>query len=192
MKSAVVFGARQPLGYELCVQLLEKGYKVYAKDFAEWQNEDHEEKWLYIGRNANLQYEHLNHIFEEKHDSIQYFFIPLADFYKRDFPEIQERFTQLLKEYGKENVFSNSNIVLIQSSAIHFRNSNFYSEIERFKKEIQENITNVIEYCIPINEQDKFLLSTTNQREDWCTLKISLSSNSIVNEIIEHIETTAY
>ncbi|MBS4198674.1 hypothetical protein KHA93_03290 [Bacillus sp. FJAT-49732] len=189
MKSAIVFGARQSLGYELCVQLLEKGYKVYAKDFAQWQNEEQEEKWLFIGRNANLQYEHLEDFLETKQsESIHYFFIPLLDFYTRDFPEIYERFNQILKIIGKDDSLFTTQFIIIHPSAIQVRKSNFYSEIESFIKGIQEKGIKVTEYCVPVNKQDHFLLFTSNSQESWNEMKLTLSSTSIASEIIEYLE----
>ncbi|TMU88092.1 hypothetical protein FGG79_08280 [Bacillus sp. BHET2] len=52
MNHAFVFAAQQFLGFELCDALLEKGWTVTAIDI----DTEVKDKWLEIGRNANLQY----------------------------------------------------------------------------------------------------------------------------------------
>ncbi|WP_064092246.1 hypothetical protein [Rossellomorea aquimaris] len=52
MNHAVVLAAQQFLGFELCGALLESGWTVTAID----DNDTTEEKWMEIGRNANIQY----------------------------------------------------------------------------------------------------------------------------------------
>ncbi|CAN7464418.1 hypothetical protein [Rossellomorea sp. LjRoot5] len=49
---AFVFAAQQFLGFELCNALLEKGWTVTAID----EDEKTKDKWMEIGRNANLEY----------------------------------------------------------------------------------------------------------------------------------------
>ncbi|MEI2663517.1 hypothetical protein [Rossellomorea sp. LJF3] len=50
--SAFVFAAQQFLGFELCHALLEKGWTVTAID----EYKETKDKWMEIGRNANLEY----------------------------------------------------------------------------------------------------------------------------------------
>ena len=52
MDHAFVFAAQQFLGFELCNALLEKGWTVTAID----EKKELAEKWMEIGRNANLEY----------------------------------------------------------------------------------------------------------------------------------------
>lgn len=52
LNHAIVFAAQQFLGFELCDALLEKGWTVTAID----KDNEMKDKWLEIGRNANLQY----------------------------------------------------------------------------------------------------------------------------------------
>ncbi|OIU72522.1 hypothetical protein [Rossellomorea aquimaris] len=52
MNHAVVFAAQQYLGFELCRALLERGWTVTAVD----DEAETTDKWLEIGRNANIQY----------------------------------------------------------------------------------------------------------------------------------------
>ncbi|QTC42105.1 hypothetical protein I7V34_02250 [Bacillus sp. V3] len=52
MNHAVVFAAQQYLGFELCRALLEKGWTVTGVD----DEVDTGDKWMEIGRNANIQY----------------------------------------------------------------------------------------------------------------------------------------
>ncbi|OXS53758.1 hypothetical protein B0G93_1405 [Bacillus sp. V-88] len=49
---AFVFAAQQFLGFELCHALLEKGWTVTAID----EHKETKDKWMEIGRNANLEY----------------------------------------------------------------------------------------------------------------------------------------
>ncbi|MBW8350407.1 hypothetical protein K0H71_13245 [Bacillus sp. IITD106] len=187
----MVFSARQLLGFEFCVQLLEKGYTVFAEDFMEWQNEEHEEKWLFIGRNANLQYNQLDDLLRAKENMhIHYVFIPLPDFYTRDFPQIQKQFIDLLKSLSKDETFSQTNFIIVQPSAIQHRSSFFHSEIEKIKSEIHQRGNRVLEYCITIDEQDPFLLFTSKLNKNWTSLK--LESSSIAHEIIAHVENNIF
>ncbi|MCR2820995.1 hypothetical protein [Lederbergia panacisoli] len=190
MKSAVVFGARQFLGYEFCVQLLEKGYKVFAKDFAEWQNEEHEEKWLFIGRNANLQYEQLEeNCIKKINEPIHYFIIPLTDFYSNDFPDIHTHFIRIIKTLALDETYKQSTFVFIQPPAIDKRNSNFCSNIENLKSEIRERGMNLVEYCIlnnELNKEDAFLFLNSSLDKKW--RKMEIASSNITRGIIEHVE----
>ncbi|MED1202503.1 hypothetical protein [Heyndrickxia acidicola] len=54
--NSVVLSAREFLGFEICKALLEEGSCVYAFDYGEWDSGLYEEKWLEIGRNANLTF----------------------------------------------------------------------------------------------------------------------------------------
>jgi hypothetical protein len=52
LNHAFVFAAQQFLGFELCDALLEKGWTVTAVD----EDKEMKDKWMEIGRNANLEY----------------------------------------------------------------------------------------------------------------------------------------
>jgi hypothetical protein len=52
LNHAIVLAAQQYLGFELCSALLEKGWTVTAVD----DDRETKDKWMEIGRNANLQY----------------------------------------------------------------------------------------------------------------------------------------
>jgi hypothetical protein len=52
LNHAIVMAAQQYLGFELCSALLERGWTVTAVD----DNEETKDKWMEIGRNANIQY----------------------------------------------------------------------------------------------------------------------------------------
>jgi hypothetical protein len=52
LNHAIVMAAQQYLGFELCSALLEKGWTVTAVD----DDEETKDKWMEIGRNANIQY----------------------------------------------------------------------------------------------------------------------------------------
>jgi nucleoside-diphosphate-sugar epimerase len=54
MESAIVCAARQFVGFEICKELLNHGYNVIAIDNELYLEKKHLEKWMEIGRNANL------------------------------------------------------------------------------------------------------------------------------------------
>ncbi|MBS4177410.1 hypothetical protein [Lederbergia citrea] len=199
MKVAVVFGARQLLGYEFCVKLLEKGYAVNALDYAFWQERQHEERWLFIGRNANLQYfniedrdidETLQEIEESSNNTLYYFF-PLTDFYARDRPEIHEQLVFLLKKISVRSSISKSIIVFVQPSAIGKWNRNFSSEIETIKRDMWNKQGKIIEYCIPVDmstEKGKFVYYQTNKTHEWQKHKMKEHVTDVTEQIISHLE----
>jgi hypothetical protein len=79
--NSVVLAAREFLGFEICKVLLEEGSSVYAVDYGDWKNGVFEEKWLEIGRNANLTYASILEAATIKEKATCY--IPLFDYLTR-------------------------------------------------------------------------------------------------------------
>src|SRR5690606_41165525 len=91
MRTAIVVGARQSLGFRICRQLLESGFVVYGKDYASWQNEQCEENWMYISRNANLHFDYVDDDHDLISEDVDFLIVPLIDFYERDYSNINEQ-----------------------------------------------------------------------------------------------------
>lgn len=98
MEQAIVFAAQQFIGFELCKQLLNEGFEVIALEHEMMLDEQADDKWLEIGRNANLTYEMINNSLQLNHPSY-ICFIPLYDLFIQRNNEIVEdwhkRFTTL-------------------------------------------------------------------------------------------------
>ncbi|MEI5906518.1 hypothetical protein WAK64_05540 [Bacillus spongiae] len=73
MNRVIVFAAQQFLGFELCKSLLEYGYEVEGFDEGEQG-----EKWLEIGRNANVNY--AAYPFQQKEEKITHMVFPYFDY----------------------------------------------------------------------------------------------------------------
>ncbi len=120
MDHVIVFAARQFLGFELCKQLLDKGYEVTAIDHCEWQQTAHEEKWLSIGRNANLQYFEMGKQPELKVENT-IAIIPIYDYFINENDKIIKKY---LRHYGA--FFQNKKIEKICTlEPLHFFEKNY-------------------------------------------------------------------
>ena len=188
MSIAVVFAARQQNGFSLCVELLEKGYTVYANDHSLWQNAEHEEKWLFIGRNANLHY--LDGECEEIYQAIKdgetdqfLCFIPLIDYFDRDVSSVHKDLVKRIQFFSSSGE-RNFTFIFIQPSAITIKQSPFYNELESMKKNIQEN-HQVVEYFISDLDKNNNPFFYTS-----CTERIEVDSEQprLIKEIINHLE----
>jgi len=79
MENAIVCGAMHFVGFELCKELLNHGCCVVALDKESNTEKYHMEKWLEIGRNANLLQLSIEEIRDEINSSTVCF-IPFIDF----------------------------------------------------------------------------------------------------------------
>ncbi|MGV3467151.1 MAG: hypothetical protein ACO1OT_17910 [Heyndrickxia sp.] len=79
MENAIVCGAMHFVGFELCKELLNHGCSVVAIDNESNTEKSSMEKWLEIGRNANLMRISIEEIRDEI-DSSAVCFIPFIDF----------------------------------------------------------------------------------------------------------------
>lgn len=93
MNHAVVVAAQQFLGFELCCALLEKGWTVTAID----DDTTTVDKWLEIGRNANLHYYSFNS-WDKKLPRECKVFLPFYDQVKGNPVHCLSTITTLLKE----------------------------------------------------------------------------------------------
>lgn len=93
MEYALVFGAQQFIGFELCKALVNQGYEVLAIDEQQQEEMLENNKWMEIGRNANLQYREIGESIELQDNMIC--FLPIYDYY------IVEKKDILQKVYSK-------------------------------------------------------------------------------------------
>nr|WP_144929059.1 hypothetical protein [Paenibacillus bovis] len=185
MRTAIVVGARQSLGFRICRQLLENGFVVYGKDFASWQNEQCEENWLYIGRNANLHFDYVEDEDDLLSDDVDFLIVPLIDFYKRYYSKINDQLLNQLQRIITKPSFSKTTVILVGPTAIHSRNCKISAEIE----DLKINRKNVKEYCITMdNEQGDGAIyyKTSNIAHKW-TKKELQNYDEIAQFLIEKI-----
>ncbi|MGE6260212.1 hypothetical protein ACQKCU_20415 [Heyndrickxia sporothermodurans] len=124
MERAVVFNAQQFLGFEICKELLNKGYEVLAIEHKGMVHDVNKEKWLEIGRNANVTYQLMGDKMDFQ-DPTYNWFVPLYDFIseKEDslFDEWLYHFQRLYDEMKclvKKIIFINPSQWLNDSTAI--------------------------------------------------------------------------
>ncbi|RWR14527.1 hypothetical protein QNH23_09460 [Siminovitchia fortis] len=149
MKTAVLFGARQPFGFELCSLLLEKGYDVFAIDHSDWITDEQEEKWLLIGRNANLRYMELENV----EDSIQQklsdekclYIIPTLDYLNRCHPSARNELIYQLERFS-ERKKTEASLLLIHPPATERSQSSFAGKLNGIFESLKK-FHNVWEYC---------------------------------------------
>ncbi|MCJ7840370.1 hypothetical protein MUB24_05450 [Lederbergia sp. NSJ-179] len=185
MKSAIVIGARQSTGFKICSELLEKGYMVFAKDYMQWETEEQKDRWLYIGRNAHLDYVHLDHetIFEEEASSI---FVPVNDFYVAQATEIQEKLLLLLDKQilNKED----SQFIFIQPLQGNRILKTFSRNIEKIKEKRRDMGGGMKEYFIQNerkSEQEYFYFKSLNKTE-W--IQVEQRQKGMIRQLLDHLE----
>lgn len=149
MKTAVLFGACQPFGFELCSQLLEKGYDVCAIDHSDWITDEQEENWLLIGRNANLRYMEL----ENSEDSIQQilngehclYIIPTVDYLKRSNINARNQLIFQLERFS-ERTKTKESLFVIHPPVTERKQTSFARKLNGLFEALKK-IHNVMEYC---------------------------------------------
>ncbi|PKR86752.1 hypothetical protein [Heyndrickxia camelliae] len=144
MENAIVCGAMHFVGFELCKQLLNRGCSVVAIDHGGNTDKYHVEKWLEIGRNANLLRLPIEEIRDEI-DSSVVCFIPYIDFLS-----LPDKFNGLFNDV--ESLLQMENITeyhIIFPSKYHFS----FSDTNRRNFNAVFPITNmnkkVVEYYVP-------------------------------------------
>lgn len=163
MKSAIVLGARQQFGFKICEELLEDDYLVFAKDFIQWQTNEQKENWLYIGRNAHLNYtdlEKAENIYEEKSSLV---IIPLVDFYTREETKAHDLLISILKDQSFTPI--QTPLVLIQPYSMQRSYSTFSQAIEKLKEERMKMGGEVLEYHLPMKSEGIYF--RLNDHYEW-------------------------
>lgn len=178
MRHAAVYGARQPVGFELCSQLLEKGYFVYAVDHQLWMREADEERWLYVGRNANLKYFELQN--EGDHDKLPFqvpenccIFIPISDYVMRHVSQVTDQLIQQLTAFSHIPDMQKSCLLLIYPSSTNINQAPLFRRLHSICSELQTNQVPVKDFCPTAQMEDAAMT-----RQDFKNLvKSFLSSN---------------
>ncbi|MFC5464005.1 hypothetical protein [Lederbergia graminis] len=185
MRTAIVVGARQSLGFRICSQLLDSGFVVYGKDYASWQNEQCEENWMYIGRNANLHFDYVDDDHDLISEDVDFLIVPLIDFYERDDSNINEQLLIQLQGIITKPSFAKTTILLVGPTAIHSRNCKISKGIE----ELKLNHKNVKEYCITMDYEQAdgaLYYKASNIAHKW-TKKELQNYDEIAQFLIEKI-----
>ncbi len=196
MRNVVVYGARQCFGFEMCKQLLEKGYFVHAVDHEQWQTEQNEEQWMFVGRNANLIYDELvgneqrlcNDI--EKHPI---YMIPLIDYCVKQHSDVQEQLVtqlQLLSTRAQtESLF-----IFVHPLAVQREQETFVKESGQLIQSIRKKEVPLIEYFVPtFSHKGGNIFMREAEREQWkkideqCVTHDATVSR-FVKEMIIHLE----
>ncbi|MBO0993661.1 hypothetical protein [Bacillus sp. SD088] len=185
MKSAIVLGARQQYGFKLCEELLEQGYQVNAMDFNQWQTTEQEEKWLFIGRNANLHYAPLHENENISDNQALILIVPLIDFYSRQKTEAHDALLSILKKLNE--LQAQTPLVLIQPLTIQRSYSTFSQEIEKIKEDRIKMDGEVLEYHIMIGRdmENEDIYFRDNEKSGWIR---NIESEKILSAIRRHIE----
>ncbi|MGE8205206.1 hypothetical protein ACQKP0_11620 [Heyndrickxia sp. NPDC080065] len=123
MDRAIVFTAQQFLGFELCKGLLEKGFEVTAVEHKDMINNECEDKWLEIGRNANLSYQLMNEKIELC-EQTSICFVPIYDLFVEKDEKLLNRWIGRFKEIYDELKSNIKLIVLISPSQFLLNFSN--------------------------------------------------------------------
>ncbi|WP_018665220.1 hypothetical protein [Heyndrickxia acidiproducens] len=95
MNQALVIGAHQFAGFELCKALLNQGCSVVAVDEETEEIMVHTEKWMEVGRNANLVYQQAA-LFTDREAFTC--FLPVYDYYIQRDKEKLERMASFLNQ----------------------------------------------------------------------------------------------
>lgn len=185
MKSAIVLGARQQYGFKLCEELLEQGYQVNAMDFNQWQTTEQEEKWLFIGRNANLHYAPLHEKENISDNQAFMLIVPLIDFYSRQQTEVHDALLSILKKSNESQ--AQTPLVLIQPLTIQRSYSTFFQEIEKIKEDRIKMGAEVLEYHIMIGRdaENEDIYFKNNEKSGWIR---NIESGKILSVIRQDIE----
>ena len=102
MKKAIVLAAREKLGIHICKQLLKHDYEIYALDEERFQTERHEQRWMWIGRNANIQlYDMSDNNINIDHEKTTIVFLPLYLYEQKQDEGAIEHFQLFVNTYLK-------------------------------------------------------------------------------------------
>ncbi|VEF48702.1 NAD(P)-binding Rossmann-fold domain-containing protein [Bacillus freudenreichii] len=157
MKTAVIFGARQPFGFELCSRLLERGFEVYGIDHHQWITEEQEDNWLLIGRNANLRYMELEKTDDTIHQALLdercLYIIPTLDYLNKNDNGVRNQLVSQLKRIA-EGKRARESLLVIQPPSIERAQSSFIHSFNELLESVKEN-HRVIEYSLSSSFSEK-------------------------------------
>ncbi|MEK3887409.1 hypothetical protein [Bacillus sp. FSL K6-3431] len=174
MKSAVVFGARQQYGFELCVKLLDVGCYVYAIDHENWQTDVCEERWMQIGRNAHVELIILNHKLSNKQpvflEKIQYYMVPVIDYSNFQYDTAHKQMLQMLELYYKADNSSQAQFLFLHDLASGIDQSIFHQKLDSILDNMRQSSNKkLMEYFLPnminSNPQAAYLLHKNEEKE---------------------------
>lgn len=148
MDQAIVFTVQQFLGFEICKGLLNKGYEVIAIEHKDMVNDNCVEKWLEIGRNANVTYQLMDKNIESEDHSMTWF-VPLYDlFVEKEEKQIKDwinRFQELynqMKSTIKMIIYINPSQWLSNDDGAE----NYKTKLD---KVINKEETKILEFYVP-------------------------------------------
>lgn len=128
MKKAIVLAAREKLGIHICKQLLDHEYEIYAFDEQGFQTERHEERWMWIGRNANIQlYDMTDHDVKIDQEKTTIVFLPVYLYEQKQDVIAIEHFKQFINRHVKQ--LNNIKIVAIYSPTSSLKLKRLYENI---------------------------------------------------------------
>lgn len=167
MKTAVLFGARQSFGFELCSVLLEEGYEVFAIDHQDWITDQQEENWLLIGRNANVRYRELSNEKEFIHQTLMeeecLYIIPTIDYFNRCNTNVREQLLAQLQGFLEHKNIKEC-LLLIHPHATERKQSSFAGKLVTLI-ELLKQMHYVQEFCLSdILREEK---TSAPENETW-------------------------
>lgn len=185
MRSAVVFGARQQYGFELCEKLLDLGCYVYAVDHKEWQTDQCEERWMLIGRNAHVELMLINQQQKVKEqlsciEKAEYYIIPVLDYAERNYDKTHEQFLQMLDK--SLSLKARKQFLFLYALSSNIQHDIFYKKIRSLIEKERENNHQVKEYYFPTTESHGDIYIQTENRQE--TEKIACESLSVFLDVI--------
>lgn len=194
MKTAVLFGARQDFGFELCSLLLEKGYEVFAIDHRDWITDKQEENWLLIGRNANVRYKELSSEEESIHQALMeeecLYIIPTIDYFNRCNINAMEQLLAQLQGFLERKSIKEC-LLLIHPSATERTQSSFAGKLAALIESLKK-IHHVKEFCLSDILREEEPLASENEKWDNAaenTVGLHKSNISVAaKEVVSHIE----
>lgn len=156
MKTAVVFGARQPFGFEICSCLLEKGFEVYGIDHEQWISQEQNDNWLLIGRNANLRYMELKKtdksLQQNLLDERGLFIIPILDYLSNN-NNVMDQLVSQVKGIAEEQR-SGDSLLVIQPPFLERDQSSYIRNFNDLLQLIKETLQ-IAEYRLPPSFSDE-------------------------------------
>ncbi len=169
MRSAVVFGARQQYGFEVCAKLLDLGCYVYAVDHANWQTEECEDRWMQIGRNAHVELMLINQQQSVKDqprvmEQAECYIIPILDYTNHKYDRSHEQLLRMLDMYVPWE--SSKKFIFLHGFKSNMNHHTLHKKVESFVRNVGKNNHQVKEYYLPPAEMQGYIYLQTNNKQD--------------------------